>query len=271
MFIALLLSAALASGFGTLIGFGGGVFVVPILVLFFSIPIHFAVGAVAVALFPAALISSFFNARDRLVDYKLAFWLELPTFVGAFAGAYLAAYLPVKKLEVIFAFFLMVMAWRLLNKKPTHSTLGQKQSFFRRLNRVGPQLKSHHGESHYQAGAINLLFLGGLSGSLAGLFGVGGGFMKTPIMTQVFRVPTQVAVATSLMMIVFTSLASGLSHHAMGHVQWSLGLPLILGFSFGAFTGQVIKRRLSVGRLDKLIAFGLGLAGLSLIVHGLFL
>ena len=69
--------ALLVSAFGTIVGFGGAVFMVPILVLFFHVPIHFAIGSVILALFPAAVISTVHNLRRGLVDLVVGTLLEI--------------------------------------------------------------------------------------------------------------------------------------------------------------------------------------------------
>ena len=57
-FILILLLALLFAAFGTIVGFGGGIFMIPILVIGFILPIHVAVGSVILALFPGSLVSS---------------------------------------------------------------------------------------------------------------------------------------------------------------------------------------------------------------------
>src|SRR5690606_1900493 len=136
---------------GTLVGLGGGVFMVPLLVLLAGYPLPMAVGSVAMALFPAALISTISNSRLKTIDYRAAVKLEIPTVFGAWLGAYLTSVLPVRPLEFLFAAFILFMAWHMRHKKEASNWIG-----------------------HFSSLPATSL-LGALSGVLAGLFGVGGG------------------------------------------------------------------------------------------------
>ena len=53
----------------------------PLLIIFFRIPIDIAVGSVILALLPGSLISTFFNARQKKIDYLAGILLEIPTMV----------------------------------------------------------------------------------------------------------------------------------------------------------------------------------------------
>ena len=68
MSVVILLAGASFSFLGTLVGLGGGVFMVPLLVLVADFPLPMAVGSVALALFPSALISTVNNARLKKID-----------------------------------------------------------------------------------------------------------------------------------------------------------------------------------------------------------
>ncbi|MGE0529514.1 MAG: TSUP family transporter, partial [Bdellovibrionales bacterium] len=138
-----------------------------------------------------------------------------------------------------------------------------------RLNRAGFQLHRKRAGCSYNVGAGAAVLFGSLSGLLAGLFGIGGGFLKTPVMIRVFGMPVRVAVATALFMIVFTSTAASVTHTSLGHLSWPIALPLVAGFAFGAAMGNLMKRRISDARTEKLIAAALFLAGLSMLVHAL--
>src|SRR5690606_35522665 len=173
---------------GTLVGLGGGVFMVPLLVLAAGFPLPMAVGSVAMALFPSALISTISNARKKSIDYRAVIQLEIPTIFGAWLGAYLTSVLPVRPLEFLFAGFILFMAWRMKHKSES--------------NRFVAQFSSLPGTS----------ILGVISGILPGLFGVGGGILKTPILLKIFNLPAKRAAATSLAMIMVTSIVPAAKH-----------------------------------------------------------
>jgi hypothetical protein len=110
-----------------------------------------------------------------------------------------------------------------------------------------------------------------IAGMMAGLFGIGGGFLKTPIMVNVFGIPPSVAAATALFMIVFTSLTGSISHYMLGHINFTYSLPIVAGFIVGAFVGNHFNLKISEKTLARLIGFGLVLAGVAVLLNTLFI
>jgi len=109
---------------------------------------------------------------------------------------------------------------------------------------------------------------GFLSGTVAGLFGIGGGFLQTPIMIKLFRIPAQVATSTSLFILVVTSFTGFISHFLIGNVLWSRSLPVVLSFAVGSLLGSLFKKESHPAyNLEKLIAIGLLLAGVGVLLN----
>ncbi|QYO77354.1 sulfite exporter TauE/SafE family protein [Devosia salina] len=107
--------------------------------------------------------------------------------------------------------------------------------------------------------SVNLFFLvgiGGAVGFLSGLFGVGGGFLLTPLL--IFSgVPTAVAVASVTGQVVAASTSGALSHYRRGGVDLHLAMYLILSGILGAFGGVAAFDLLrDAGQLDLIIALG---------------
>src|SRR5574342_289011 len=99
--LAMFVVAFIVSAFGTVVGFGGGVFMVPILTLMFHIPIQLAIGCVILALFPSATISTVHNFHRGTIDFVVGILLEIPTIIGTILGAWLTSYLPTWQLELL--------------------------------------------------------------------------------------------------------------------------------------------------------------------------
>ncbi len=76
-----------------------------------------------------------------------------------------------------------------------------------------------------------------LVGFLAGLFGVGGGFLMVPLANIVFKVPMNVTAGTSILQITSTAASGGLAHYRLGHVEWKLALLLLCGSIPGGWFG----------------------------------
>lgn len=104
--------------------------------------------------------------------------------------------------------------------------------------------------------SISLLWLvgaGALVGFLSGLFGVGGGFLLTPIL-MMMGIPPTVAAASDSCQIVATSSSGTAAHFRLGNVDVKLGMVLLLGGLAGAGVGvRIIKFLRSIGSADLVI------------------
>ena len=101
--------------------------------------------------------------------------------------------------------------------------------------------------------AFLLLGLGGLVGVLSGMFGVGGGFLMTPLLFFI-GIPPAVAVATEANQIVASSFSGVLAHLRRKTVDFKMGTVLMLGGLLGAAIGVVLFNYLkSVGQVDLLV------------------
>lgn len=111
-----------------------------------------------------------------------------------------------------------------------------------------------------------LLGLGGVTGILSGMFGVGGGFLLTPFLMFI-GVPPSVSVATSANQIVASSVSGFLAHWRKNNVDFKMGNFLLVGGLAGSTLGVALFRWLkSLGHIDLIIlvcySLFLGLVGL---------
>lgn len=104
--------------------------------------------------------------------------------------------------------------------------------------------------------AVNVflvLGLGGIVGFLSGLFGIGGGFLTTPLLIFI-GIPPAVAAATGASQIVAPSVSAGLAHWRRGNVDLRMGVALLLGGVIGSALGVAIfATLLRLAQLDVVI------------------
>src|SRR6202040_2138209 len=107
-----LIALALVSGFiGSISGLGGGVFIVPTLVIFAHMPMKVAVGASLISVVAPSAGASVAFVRDGWTNLKVAMVLECATVTGAITGAYLAGLAPTYLLEAVFALMMLQSAY----------------------------------------------------------------------------------------------------------------------------------------------------------------
>ncbi len=115
--------------------------------------------------------------------------------------------------------------------------------------------------------------MGGVVGLLSGIFGVGGGFLMTPLLIMV-GIPPTVAAASDSNQIVGASTSGTLAHYRLGNVDFKMGILLLIGGVAGGTLGvQIIKILRDLGNADFLIKITyvlmLGFVGIYMFIESL--
>ena len=123
------------------------------------------------------------------------------------------------------------------------------------------------------ANALTLLGIGGGVGLLSGMFGVGGGFLVTPLLFFI-GIPPAVAVATGVNQVVASSISGVMAHLKRKTVDLRMGSVLLLGGLAGSGVGIVVFRWLSgLGQIDLVVQLSyvlfLGVIGLLMLQESL--
>ncbi|MEM8724672.1 MAG: sulfite exporter TauE/SafE family protein [Pseudomonadota bacterium] len=104
--------------------------------------------------------------------------------------------------------------------------------------------------------SVNGLFivlLGGLTGILSGLFGVGGGFLTTPLLIF-YGIPPTVAAASAATQVTGASVSGVIAHGKRGGVDYRMGMVMVGGGVVGALIGALLFRLLqALGQIDVVI------------------
>ncbi len=103
--------------------------------------------------------------------------------------------------------------------------------------------------------ALLIVALGALVGVLSGLFGVGGGFLTTPLLIF-YGIPPTVAVASATTQITGASVSGAMAHWRRGGVDLKMGLVMIAGGLLGSLAGAALFRLLQTsGQVDVVVGF----------------
>lgn len=118
------------------------------------------------------------------------------------------------------------------------------------------------------------LALGALAGTMAGLFGIGGGLVIVPVLIFSFglqgvnaEIVAHLAVGTSLATIVFTSISSIRSHHLHEAIRWDIVRSMVVGIIIGAVVGAVTASMLSGAALELVIGIFVILVALKMVLE----
>jgi uncharacterized membrane protein YfcA len=274
-FTPLVTLGALAAGLlGSLTGLGGGVVLVPLLVLGFGVNLHYAVGASLLAVIATSSGAAASYVREGYSNVRLGMFLEVATTLGALAGAWLALLLAdtangTKVLEVTFGVVLAASA--LLSHRPTEADEGggAPDPLATRL-RLDGALPTEAGPRPYHARNVPLGFLlMAVAGAISGLLGIGSGAMKVLALDRAMRVPFKVSTATSNFMIGVTAAASAGVYLRRGWVDPGLCLPVVLGVLAGAALGARLLPVLRVATLRRVFVVVLLALAAQMVYRGL--
>lgn len=231
----------------SMVGLGGGVLYVPLL-LFLGYDFQDS-STLSLFLITVTGFSAFTRFRKaKLVDWKLALFMELFTGLGAFTGGLTSVHFNELYLKLAFAIVLMVAAYFMLK---TQNGLEKKQ-----LLKTGRfYWKREFGGNSYSISIPLIIPVAFLIGFVAGLLGIAGGVFKVPIMILWFGIPAKIAVATSSLMVSFTGLLGLGGHLINNQPDWKLALSLGIVVFIGAKIGSRISIRLPEKSVKKVMSF----------------
>ena len=234
---------------GALSGLGGGVFIVPALVVLAKMPMKVAVGASLISVVATSAGASVAFVRDGWTNLKVAMVLECATVTGALIGAYLAGVVPPVILELLFALMMLQSAYFSLQKQQD-DLIASGDPIAKRLHLEGEVEDETGKRVHYEvvnfpAGAAMMV----VAGIMSGLLGIGSGALKVMAMDYFMHLPLKVSSATSNFMIGVTAGAGALVFLARGDVPTSIAAPVALGVTLGALVGSKLLPHANVREL----------------------
>lgn len=272
LFFLLVFTASIAAGLiGSLVGLGGGVFVVPLLTLVFGLPLHEAIGASIISVIATSSGAAAAFLRDRITNLRIGMFLEIATTLGAITGAFLTAIAPTGLLFLIFGLVLAVSAAPLIMRFGEELPQGVKND--RWANALG-LAGSYHDEYlgrtiAYQVERVPLgVVMMYIAGTISGLLGIGSGTFKVLAMDTVMRLPIKVSTTTSNFMIGVTAAASAGIYFERGDINPVIAAPVALGVLAGATIGARTLGRLSNRSVRKLFVPVLLFIALSMLIRG---
>ncbi len=256
--IILFISSIAISAFGNIVGIGGGALIVPLLVLLDVLPINMAIGTATIALLASSITGSIINYKNKSIRIKEGIIFEVPAVFGVILGAYLTSVLSIALLQKVFAVYLVWNGLRIIR----NSAGRWISKIIKMTNSVGPFI-----DDKKQISLLLLTLTGSFAGVISGLFGIGGGVVKTPVLIKVFKFDIKQAVSTSIFMIIITSAFAALSHSYLGNVNVRVGIPIVLGFVLGAIVGAKMKEKISPNKILKLLGVTMIAVGASLLIQ----
>ena len=246
---------------GGFFGVGGG-FIAGPLMIWAGVPINFVVGTDLAHMTGKSIVAARRHRALGNVDLRLALFMVIGTIPGIELGAQLLEHLKVLgNIEHVVGYSYVAIltaiglftGWeslRALRMKRTDQLEAKgvsdvkELSVAARLLRLPPLIRLPvSGVREVSIWAV--IVVGMLTGFLAGFLGVGGGFLRLPLLVYVLGIPTHVAVGTDLFEIIISAGYGTVSHALKGNVDIMIALTMHTGAAIGAQIGAVGTRYFS--------------------------
>jgi uncharacterized protein len=267
----LVLLGLLGAFLGALGGLGGAILLVPVLVLLGVDPLVAApLGLLSVA--AGSLAAGARQLDAGLVHHRLGVTLEITASAGAVIGAILSDVLRVAVLTRLLGVVAIGAAFAgaarkgirnrpdpLFSGEPAGEWPGTLSGAYHLGDEVVP-----YQARRVPAGLVSMV----AAGFVAGIAGVGGGFIKTPVMSELMHVPVKVAAATSTFSVGITAAAGLLVFAAQGRIDYEAGAAVVVGGLIGGFGGAMLAGRLDPVLVRRVLSALLVVIGLILVVRG---
>lgn len=256
-----------AGVFGSLLGLGGGILIVPLLTLGFGLPLREAVGVSLVSVIVTSSASASVYLERHVANLRLGMTLELFTAMGALVGGLVAFLISEQLLTGLFTVLLVYTAVSMARRReaatgpagrPAVDAVADGGAILNGamasdvgappVDIAAPPTVPAYRVHHLGRGIGGSLF----AGVVSALLGVGGGLIKVPVMHLAMGVPLRVATATSNLMIGITASASAIIYLVRGEIDPLVAGPTALGVFLGASLGSRSVHRIDVRVLRAL-------------------
>lgn len=209
-----------------LTGGGGSILAVPLLLYVVGMKdAHLAIGTSALAVAVNAYVNLIPHARAGHVRWRSGIIFTVAGILGALVGSELGKLVDGRHLVGLFAVLMIVVALLMLRPRKDNGTAASR------------------GDVPYLT--PRLLGTGLGAGSMAGFFGIGGGFLIVPGLMLASRMEIINAIGTSLFGVGSFGLTTALNYARSGMVDWPVAIEFILGGVVGGWAGAIAARHLS--------------------------
>ena len=267
--IALGVGSLVAGFLGALTGLGGGVVIVPLLVLGFGVDIHYAIGASLVSVIATSSGAAAAYVREGYSNIRVGMFLEIATTVGALSGALVAPLVPPNGLAVVFGIVLLYSAY-LSSHRGDHSTGDRPPDRWATRLRLDSAFPTAEGLQTYRVQHVPAGFgLMYVAGVLSGLLGIGSGAVKVLAMDQAMQLPFKVSTTTSNFMIGVTAAASAGIYLNRGYIDPGLAMPVVLGVLLGSMQGARVLGTTEPRRLRLVFTWVIVALSFEMLFNGL--
>ncbi len=265
----LLLFSFLAGLIGALTGLGGGFIVIPVLVLFFHVNIHYAMGASLIAVMATSSGTAAAYLREGYTNLRIGVFLETSAVIGAMLGALLIAFVSKQFLMIVFSLVMFLSAYLTIRRNEELEVYHRSHPWAAALKLDGTYPKRGQRQPYHVQHVPLALLIMGFAGMIAGLLGVGSGTIKVLAMDQAMRLPYKVSTTTSNFIIGITAAVSAGIYLTHGYIQPAIIFPVVIGVIAGSFFGAKALGHLKTKWLRIIFSIAICCIGIDMFYNAL--
>lgn len=248
-----------------LTGAGGGILAVPLLIFGAQLQLSQAAPVALLAVGISAALGALMGLKNDVVRYKAALLMASLGMLLAPLGVWLSDRVNNDWLSILFALILLFVAYR------TFRQARKEQADKPSPGRAPPCLVgAETGRFVWSAHCARVLGLSGaVAGILAGLLGVGGGFVMVPALKRYTDLAMQSIIATSLAVIALVSVSGVASSVIAGSLDLKIALPFAAGALGGMVLGRIGASRIQGARLQQGFATVSAIVAIGMIINAM--
>ena len=241
------LVGAVAGAYGVLVGAGGGFILNPILLMISESEPETIAGTVLTAIAVNSALVAWTYRGMKVVDYRSGLLFAAAAVPGAVVGAFVVGEVASDIFRILFGILLVMLAVQLaLRPKLPADTRTAEPKHLISLTVRKRTIRTEAGEEYsYEFNEALATSFNVILGFISSFFGVGGGFIRTPVLVMAFGFPVRIAAASSVFALSIYGTAGALTHAALGHIEL---FPTLVFVTAGLVVGGQIGARLS-GRI----------------------
>jgi uncharacterized membrane protein YfcA len=222
-----------------MVGIGGSIIKYPMLLYippalgFLAFTVQEVAAVSAIQVFFATLAGMFAYRKGGFINTKLVLHMGIPIVIGSFVGGYGSRFLPDSAINITYAVMAVVAAMIMFLPKK-----GNEDGDFANLT-------FHRGLASVSAATV---------GILSGIVGAAGAFITVPIMLVLLKIPTRVAIASSLAITFISSIGTTAGKIMGGHMLWIPSAVMVIASIIASPIGAKAGKRMNVKVLQWILA-----------------
>ncbi len=273
MTISLLVLGLGAGVFSGMFGIGGGVIIVPVLIVFLGFgPVEAVATSLAALLLPVGILAVIAYYRNKLIDLQASALIAVGLLTTTIFGAQIALNLPSDTLKQIYGVFLLFVSWRFIQPRIMWAAYQARRQAAAAVEASAAEETSADPEAAAAARSdvpwwvVLLVGLG--AGVASGMFGIGGGAVIVPALVALLHYDQKLAVGTSLgALLLPVGLPGVIVYVNEGVLNVADAAPVAVGLLLGALVGARIALGLPSKTVKRLYGFFLLAVGLWFIIE----